>query len=142
MVKRSLLAASLLGGLFLASAGCTAMYSEGGPGPQARPAGHGWGWDRGRPRMEVISGTSIQFVVEGNEDIFLYGGAWYRWGGGTWYLSTEEGGAWKRIQEPPAVFYKIPPGHAKYRVVGNRGGPGPKDKDKDDGDKPGRGRGR
>jgi hypothetical protein len=145
-----LLAALLVGGLFLVSTGCTTMVSDDRPAPQpqpqprAHPPGHAWGWDRGRPRMEVIQGTSIQFVVEGNEDIFLCGGSWYRWGGGVWFMAHEEGGAWQRIQEPPAVFYRIPPGHVKYRVVKDHNdnqGKG-RDKDKDDDDRPGKGHGR
>lgn len=146
MVKSALFVASLVAGLLLLPAGCTTTVSSGGPQagpqPQGHPPGHAWGWNKGRPRLATIEGTSIQYTTEGPDDIFLYGGGWYRFSGGVWFVSYKEGGAWERIQDPPDAFLRIPPGHAKYYVVKDRVGPKGKGQGQDDDDKPGKGRGR
>ena len=136
------LAGLVCAGLFLALAGCTTMISDGGPGPaSAPPPGRPWGWGQPGPRLSVIADTGIQFVVDTDEDIFLNAGIWYRHSGDAWFSCGTYGGRWTAVREPPPVFYRIPPGHAKYRVVKGRPGPGPGGpRDKDD-DKPGRGKG-
>jgi len=96
----------------LALSGCVAVV---GSGPRYRR-----GWGPARPRLVLIAGTGIQYVADVNDDIFLYGGLYYRFYGGGWYHCRSWGGSWARIAGPPVVFYKIPPRHAKYRVIRGR----------------------
>jgi len=115
--------------VLLASAGCFAAVSSGPSG--GHPPGRARGWGHANPRLTLIAGTGIKFVAEINEDIFEYGGVWFRFSGGSWFRCGTYGGAWVQIGEPPAVFYKIPEGHAKHRVIKGRkphphGGPGHK----------------
>ena len=95
----------------LALSGCVAVV---GPG---HPRGYRRGWGPPRPRLVLIAGTGIQYVADIDDDIFLYGGLYYRFYGGGWYHCRTWGGSWLRISAPPVVFYKIPPRHVKYRVI-------------------------
>jgi len=137
MSKRATMLTLAVGGLLVTLSGCTAMVSDNRPPPGR------WAWGRPGPRLEVIADTGIQFVVDADEDVFVLGGVWYRHVGGAWYSTRTYGGQWAVISQPPAAFYRIPPGHAKYRVVGGRAAPaGPKEEGKDDESRPGRGHGR
>lgn len=113
----------------LALAGCTATASSRAPAPAPAPPPHsqgrGWAWGRANPRLAPIPGTSIQYVEDTDEDVFLFGGVWYRCSGGLWFSCRTYGGEWARVKAPPAEFERIPPGHAKARVKPGRG-PGPK----------------
>jgi hypothetical protein len=73
-----------------------------------------------QPRLVAIPEAGIQYAPDADVDLFFYGGVWYRWYGGTWYTGTVYTGPtthWTVIVEPPEVFYRIPPGHAKYHIV-------------------------
>ncbi len=110
----------LLGLVFVAAlccGGCTAVIGGGGGGTVA------WSWGAPGYRLNVIADTGIRFVVDVPDDIFVYGGIWYRYAGGVWYNCRNYGGAWVRISAPPAVFFSIPSGHVKYRVVRGRQAP-------------------
>lgn len=124
-------------GLLILVAGCTLAASSGG-----RPPGRARGWRWGAPnyRLELIAGTGISFVADVDEDIFVCGGLWYRFANGVWFSCGSYGGAWERIPAPPAVFVKIPPGHAKHRVVKAHGAPHGKPKDKGKGKGHGKGK--
>jgi hypothetical protein len=95
-----------------------------------RPGPH-WVWGRPSPRLVVIGGTGIKYVIDAGEDIFFYGGIWYRFHGGRWHHCRRYGGSWTVISAPPTVFSKIPRGHAKHHVVRHvRPKPGPHPKPK------------
>jgi hypothetical protein len=80
----------------------------------------GWRWGSPNYRLSVIADTGIKFIADIDEDIFCVGSLWYRFSGGVWFSCSTYGGSWVRIDAPPAVFTRIPPGHAKYRVVKGR----------------------
>ena len=97
--------------------GCTVGVVE----ERSHPPGRAVGWQKRRPpavvRLVLIGGTGIQFVADIKGDIFLHGGAWYKFDNGVWFQATAYKGPWTKISAPPAAFHKIPPGHAKAHVV-------------------------
>ena len=109
---RLVLAAAALGAL----AGLSGCYV--GVGGSVGHVHGGWVWGRPGYQLAVIGDTGIEYVANaGDDDIFFHLGLWYRWYGGGWYSCRSYGGSWVRIAEPPAVFWRIPPAHVKYRVV-------------------------
>ena len=102
--------------VLLAASGCTTMVSS-GPPRRRRPHGRARGWGQPNPRLVVIAGTNIQYVADVDDDIFVYGGLWYRYYGGAWFRCRTWGGGWTRISAAPVAFRKIPPKHVKYRVI-------------------------
>lgn len=100
----------------LTFSGCMTVVSS-GPPRRRHPPGRARGWGHANPRLVVIAGTGIQFVADIDDDIFLYGGLYYRYYGGTWYHCRSWGGSWARISAAPVAFHRIPPKHVKYRVI-------------------------
>ncbi|MCX7803805.1 MAG: hypothetical protein N3A38_01315 [Planctomycetota bacterium] len=82
----------------------------------AHPPPGPWRWGHPSYKLAIIPGTSIQYVVDVDDDIFCFGGVWYRFHAGVWYQSHRYGGEWIKISAPPAVFLSIPDGHPKSRV--------------------------
>jgi hypothetical protein len=115
----------VIGGLFsLVLAGCI-VTARGpvGPPPHAGPPPHVVAV--AQPRLVFIPEAQIYYAPDADVDLFFYGGVWYRWYGGGWYRATVHTGPWTVIVEPPEVFYRIPPGHAKYHIVKARKAPPP-----------------
>jgi GNAT superfamily N-acetyltransferase len=73
-----------------------------------------------KPRLVVIPDTELYYAPDVRDDVFFYDGLWYRWYGGVWYRAKVHSGPWVTISVVPTVFYKIPPGHVKYRCVRQR----------------------
>ena len=112
--------ALVIGLVLVGAAGCTAHTA--GPG-RAQPRGHAHGHTYRRPPgvpLVVIRGTGIEFVDRPGMNVFLYGGAWFKFEGGAWFRANAFAGPYVRIAAPPAAFEKIPPGHAKRHVVRRR----------------------
>lgn len=105
-------------GLFsLMLAGCIIAASEPGPPPHVVAVA--------QPRLVIIPEADVYYAPDADVDLFFYGGFWYRWYGGAWYVASVHSGPWRVIVEPPEVFYRIPPGHAKHHVVQMRKAPPP-----------------
>ncbi len=66
------------------------------------------------PSVVVIPGTYAYFAPDIPEDLFFYGGYWYRPYGGYWYQSLAWDGTWVFISAPPVVFLELP---TNYRVI-------------------------
>ncbi|MBN2353111.1 MAG: hypothetical protein JXD23_11120 [Spirochaetales bacterium] len=49
------------------------------------------------PVMVVIPGTYV-YWLDGYDDVFFYGGTWWRLWGGNWYRATVYSGAWVRVE--------------------------------------------
>jgi hypothetical protein len=86
-----------------AGAGFQPVYS---PGVDLRPV-----------YSPYISGTQIRMVTNAGEDVFFYGGRYYRHAGGCWWHSRAWNFGWARTMVVPDVFLAIPPSHPQYYVV-------------------------
>jgi hypothetical protein len=74
------------------------------------------------PQLVVVPGTTVYYGPNASINFFSYGGRYYSFHEGAWFVATTHGGAWsaiarERVPQPilavPVTYYKIPPGHAK-----------------------------
>lgn len=135
-------------GLLVASllAGCVIAERPVGPPPHAPAYGARGGGVvlvpppvTVTPTLVVVAGTQVAYASNWPEDLFYYGGRYYRPYRGNWYWSVTVGGQWAQItvSQVPRVIVELP---RDYRKHG--GGPPPwapahgrrgkKWKDKDD----------
>jgi len=66
----------------------------------------------GQPRFVQVSGTDVYALdnLEGNDELYSYGGYYYLSSDGYWYRSTNWRGPWRAIQEgivPDQVFVAV-----------------------------------
>jgi hypothetical protein len=83
------------------------------------------------PQLVVVPGSPVFYAPGASMNFFAYGGRYYSFHEGTWFVATSYGSPWvtiapARVPQPvlavPVAYYKIPPGHAKK--MGRDGGPG------------------
>lgn len=83
------------------------------------------------PQLVIVPGSSVFYAPGVNINFFAYGGRYYSFHEGTWFVATTYGGPWVtiapgRVPQPvlavPVAYYKVPPGHAKKMSRGE--GPG------------------
>ena len=81
------------------------------------------------PRVLVVPQTPVYYVPDTTYNVFVYGGRYYSFHNGAWFLATSHGGPWafvpiEHVPRPivmvPARYYKIPPGHAKKMMRADR----------------------
>ena len=74
------------------------------------------------PRVIVVPQTPVYYVPDTTYNVFVYGGRYYSFHNGAWFLATSHGGPWaflpvEHVPRPlimvPTRYYKVPPGHAK-----------------------------
>jgi hypothetical protein len=73
------------------------------------------------PELVVINGTYV-YWLDGQEDVFFYGGFWWRpWGNG-WYRSDSYQGRWVSIEvnQVPHPVRNLPPSWRNQRANGPR----------------------
>jgi hypothetical protein len=80
------------------------------------------------PLVVVPAVPAVQYAPSLTVDLFHYGGHYYYWQGGHWFVGPSYRGPWtyvvvERLPRPilavPVQYYKIPPGHAK-KLQGGR----------------------
>ena len=85
----------------------------------------------GPPQLVVVPGSPVFYAPGVSMNFFAYGGQYYSFHDGAWFVASTYGGPWVtiaagRVPQPvlavPVTYYKIPPGHAKK--MGPGGGPG------------------
>lgn len=71
----------------------------------------------------------VYYAPDLGHDLFRYGNQFYAYHNGTWQRGDRINGPWKVIKNPPRAFYNIeptyfksPPGWAKGKKTGWRGG--------------------
>lgn len=83
------------------------------------------------PQLVVVPGTTVYYAPSSSINFFSYGGRYYSFHEGAWFVATTRGGSWStisrdRVPQPvlgvPVTYYRIPPGHAKK--MGRDEGPG------------------
>ena len=62
------------------------------------------------PEMIVIPDTYVYVAPDLQEDIFFYGGSWWRPLKGHWYRSNSYNGNWSYYKFTPYFYKQIPPG--------------------------------
>lgn len=83
------------------------------------------------PHLVVVPGSSVYYAPGAGINFFSYGGRYYSFHEGAWFVATTHRGPWAtiapaRVPPPvlavPVAYYRIPPGHAKK--MGRGGEPG------------------
>jgi hypothetical protein len=88
------------------------------------------------PPLVVVPGSPVFYAPGVSINFFAYGGRYYSFHEGAWFVATAYGGPWTtisagRVPQPvlavPVAYYRIPPGHAKKMhrdgVTGRAAGP-------------------
>jgi hypothetical protein len=74
------------------------------------------------PQLVVVPGSPVFYAPGVSINFFAYGGRYYSFHEGAWFVSTTYGGPWVtiapvKVPRPvlavPVGYYKVPPGHAK-----------------------------
>ncbi len=83
------------------------------------------------PQLVIVPGTPVFYAPGASINVFAYGGHYYSFHEGAWFVAAAPGRPWvavapAKVPRPvlavPVTYYKIPPGHAKK--LGHDGGPG------------------
>lgn len=78
------------------------------------------------PRVVIVPGTAVYRIPSASFNLFLFGGRYYSFHNGAWFLAASYSGPWKQIAvahvpKPvlgvPVSYYRIPPGEAKQAGV-------------------------
>ena len=73
------------------------------------------------PDLYVVpSGTSYVYMVPNYDGVYFYGGNWYRFYDGYWFLSSNYNGYWDYIEPSmvPQVIFVVPPEYIHYVPYG------------------------
>jgi hypothetical protein len=83
------------------------------------------------PQLVVVPGSPVFYAPGVSINFFAYGGRYFSFHEGAWFVAATYGGPWVtigpgKVPEPvlavPVAYYKIPPGHVKK--MGQDGGAG------------------
>lgn len=75
-----------------------------------------------RPQLVVVPGTPVYYAPGVSFNYFVYGGQYYTFHDGSWFIARTYSGPWtfvavERVPKPvlavPVAYYKVPPGHMK-----------------------------
>ena len=74
------------------------------------------------PQLVVVPGLPVFYAPGASMNFFAYGGQYYTFHEGAWFVAKTHGSPWvtiapARVPRPvlavPVAYYKVPPGHAK-----------------------------
>ena len=74
------------------------------------------------PQLAVVPGSPVFYAPGASMNFFAYGGRYYTFHEGAWFVATTYGSPWvavapAKVPRPvltvPVAYYKVPPGHAK-----------------------------
>ena len=74
------------------------------------------------PRVVVVPGSPVYYAPDANVNLFVYGGRYYTFHEGAWFVGPKHGGPWTfiavdRVPQPvvavPVKYYRVAPGHDK-----------------------------
>ena len=74
------------------------------------------------PQLAVVPGSPVFYAPSAQMTFFAYGGRYFTFHEGAWFVATTYGSPWvtiapAKVPRPvlavPVAYYKIPPGHAK-----------------------------
>ena len=82
------------------------------------------------PLVAVPAAPAVQYVPSLSFDLFFFGGSWYYWHGGHWFVGPSYQGPWtyvvvervpRAILVVPVKYWKVPPGQLKKLEGGSPG---------------------
>lgn len=82
------------------------------------------------PQLVVVPGTPVFHAPGASINVFAYGGRYYSFHEGAWFVAHAPGRPWvavapAKVPQPvlavPVTYYKVPPGHAKKLGHGKAG---------------------
>lgn len=74
------------------------------------------------PTLVLVPGSPVYYVPSANLNVFVFGGRYYSFHEGAWFMAPNHSGPWAfvpagRVPQPvlavPHAYYKVPPGQAK-----------------------------
>ena len=74
------------------------------------------------PQLAVVPGSPVFYAPSVSMNFFAYGGRYYTFHEGAWFVATTYGSPWvaiapAKVPRPvltvPVAYYRVPPGHAK-----------------------------
>ena len=74
------------------------------------------------PQLVVVPGSPVFYAPSASMNFFAYGGRYYTFHEGAWFVATTYGSPWvsiapAKVPRPvlavPVTYYKVPPGHEK-----------------------------
>jgi hypothetical protein len=74
------------------------------------------------PQLVVVPGSPVFYAPGASMNFFAYGGRYYTFHEGAWFVATTYGSPWvtiapAKVPRPvlavPVTYYKVPPGHGK-----------------------------
>jgi hypothetical protein len=74
------------------------------------------------PQLVVVPGSPVFYAPSASMNFFAYGGRYYTFHEGAWFVATTYGSPWvaiapAKVPRPvltvPVAYYRVPPGHAK-----------------------------
>jgi hypothetical protein len=74
------------------------------------------------PQLAVVPGSPVFYAPSASMNFFAYGGRYYTFHEGAWFVATTYGSPWvaiapAKVPRPvltvPVAYYRVPPGHAK-----------------------------
>jgi len=74
------------------------------------------------PRVVVVPGSPVSYAPDANVNLFVYGGRYYTFHEGAWFVGPKHSGPWtfiavERVPRPvmavPVKYYRVAPGHDK-----------------------------
>lgn len=74
------------------------------------------------PQLVVVPGSPVFYAPGASMNFFAYGGRYYTFHEGAWFVATTYGSPWMsiapaKVPRPvlaiPVTYYKVPPGHEK-----------------------------
>ena len=71
----------------------------------------------GDPKFDAIEGTQMQYALNANVPIILFGGMYYACDNGIWFSASSAGGPWVVTSAIPAEIYTIPPSCPVHQVT-------------------------
>ena len=70
------------------------------------------------PRVVVVPGVpAVQYAPDLGYDYFVYGGRYYTYHSGAWFVSSAYGGPWTYVRNVPRPFLSVPSRYYHHRVA-------------------------
>jgi hypothetical protein len=74
------------------------------------------------PRVVVVPGVpTVQYAPDLGYDYFVYGGRYYTYHSGAWFVSSDYGGPWSYVRNVPRPILGVPARYYHHRIASRHG---------------------